>query len=64
MSILLETAFGDLVIDLDIVGSPELSKSILKLSKARYYTNTLIYNVVPGRYCQMGGKFVSIFVDD
>lgn len=58
MSILLETTFGDLVIDLDIDGSPALCKNVLKLAKARYYTNTLIYNVVPGKYCQMGGKSV------
>ena len=57
MSILLETTFGDLVIDLDVDGSPALCKNILKLAKARYYTNTLIYNVVPGKYCQMGGEF-------
>ena len=56
MSVLLETTFGDLVIDLDVDGSPALSKNILKLAKARYYTNTLIYNVVPGKYCQMGGE--------
>ncbi|EED94894.1 predicted protein, partial [Thalassiosira pseudonana CCMP1335] len=55
MSILLETTFGDIVLDLDVEGSPALSRNILKLTKARYYTNTLIYNVVPGRYCQMGG---------
>ena len=54
MSILLETTFGDLVLDLDIKGSPSLSKNLLKLTKARYFTNTLIYNVVPGKYCQMG----------
>lgn len=54
MSILLETTFGDLVLDLDIKGSPSLSKNLLKLAKARYYTNTLIYNVLPGKYCQMG----------
>ncbi|KAL7540606.1 hypothetical protein ACHAXR_010247 [Thalassiosira sp. AJA248-18] len=54
MSILLETTFGDLVLDLDVEGSPALCKNILKLTKARYYTNTLIYNVVPGKYCQMG----------
>lgn len=57
MSILLETTFGDLIIDLDVDGSPALCKNILKLVKARYYTNTLIYNVVPGKYCQMGGEF-------
>ena len=56
MSILLETTFGDVVVDLDIDGSPALCKNILKLVKARYYTNTLVYNVVPGKYSQMGGK--------
>ncbi|KAL3757334.1 hypothetical protein ACHAWU_008495 [Discostella pseudostelligera] len=54
MSLLLETTFGDLVLDLDVDGSPALCKNILKLAKARYYTNTLIYNIVPGKYCQMG----------
>lgn len=59
MSLLLETTFGDIVLDLDIDGSPALSKNVLKLAKARYYTNTLVYNVVPGRYCQMGGEWPS-----
>lgn len=54
MSILLETTLGDVVIDLDIDGSPELCKNILKLVKARYYTSTLVYNVQPGRFCQLG----------
>lgn len=60
MSVLLETTFGDLVLDLDVDGSPALCKNILKLAKARYYTNTLIYNIVPGKYCQMGGKRASV----
>ena len=60
MSILLETTFGDVVIDLDVDGSPSLCRNVLKLTKARFYTNTLIYNVVPGRYCQMGGEFVML----
>jgi peptidyl-prolyl cis-trans isomerase-like 4 len=54
MALLLETTLGDLVIDLDIEGSPELCKNILKLAKARYYTSTLIYNVQPNRFCQLG----------
>ena len=62
MSILLETTFGDVVVDLDIDGSPALCKNILKLVKARYYTNTLVYNVVPGKYSQMGGKYLFVFV--
>eukprot|EP00551_Chaetoceros_affinis_P007122 CAMPEP_0203666574 /NCGR_PEP_ID=MMETSP0090-20130426/3578_1 /ASSEMBLY_ACC=CAM_ASM_001088 /TAXON_ID=426623 /ORGANISM="Chaetoceros affinis, Strain CCMP159" /LENGTH=645 /DNA_ID=CAMNT_0050530493 /DNA_START=148 /DNA_END=2086 /DNA_ORIENTATION=+ len=54
MSILLETSLGDITIDLDIDQSPTLCHNVLKLAKARYYTNTLIYNVQPGRFCQMG----------
>ena len=54
MALLLETSLGDLVIDLDIEGSPELAKNVLKLAKARYYTSTLVYNVDPNRFCQFG----------
>jgi len=34
MALLLETVLGDIVIDLDIEESPELSRNILKLAKA------------------------------
>jgi peptidyl-prolyl cis-trans isomerase-like 4 len=54
MALLLETTLGDLVIDLDLEGSPELCKNVLKLAKARYYTSTLIYNVQANRFCQLG----------
>jgi Peptidyl-prolyl cis-trans isomerase (rotamase) - cyclophilin family len=54
MSLLLETNLGDIVIDLDIQGSPLLCKNILKLTKSRYYTGTLVHTVVEGRYCQLG----------
>lgn len=54
MSLLLETSLGDLVIDLDIEGSPLLAQNVLKLAKTRYYTGTLLYNVAEGRYCQLG----------
>lgn len=54
MALLLETTLGDLVIDLDIDGSPELCKNILKLAKARYFTSNLVYNVQPNRFCQLG----------
>lgn len=53
MAVLLETDVGDMVIDLDVEGSPELSRNLLKLCKARYYTKTLIYNV-NSRFCQAG----------
>eukprot|EP00978_Attheya_sp_CCMP212_P004897 scaffold10730_cov72-Attheya_sp.AAC.1 len=54
MSILWETTLGDMVMDLDVEGSPALCRNMLKLAKARYYTNTLVYNVQPGRVCQLG----------
>jgi peptidyl-prolyl cis-trans isomerase-like 4 len=54
MALLLETTVGDIVIDLDVDGSPEPCRNILKLAKARYYTSTLIYNVIFNRYCQLG----------
>jgi cyclophilin family peptidyl-prolyl cis-trans isomerase len=54
MSVLLETTFGDVVIDLDTSRSPILTKNFLKLCKSRYFTQTLIYNVQPFRFCQLG----------
>jgi len=54
MALLLETTIGDLVIDLDVDGSPTLCKNVLKLAKARYYTSNLVYNVQPNRFCQLG----------
>jgi peptidyl-prolyl cis-trans isomerase-like 4 len=54
MALLLETTIGDLVIDLDVDGSPALCKNVLKLAKARYYTGNLVYNVQPNRFCQFG----------
>ncbi len=54
MALLLETTLGDIVIDLDVEGSPELCKNVLKLAKARYYTSSLVYNVQVNRFCQLG----------
>ena len=56
MSLLLETTLGDLTIDLDVDvdGSPTLVRNVLKLAKCRYYTQSLVYNVRPGRLCQFG----------
>ena len=54
MSLLLETTVGNVTIDLDTDGSPQLVRNVLKLAKCRYYTNTLIYNVQPHRLCQLG----------
>ncbi len=54
MSLLLETSLGDITIDLDISNSPNLCRNIIKLAKAKYYSQTLIYNVQHGRFCQLG----------
>ena len=54
MALLLETTLGDLVIDLDIEGSPKLCENILSLAEARYFTQCLIFNVQPNRFCQLG----------
>ena len=54
MALLLETVWGDLVIELDVTGSPELSSNILKLAKARYYTANLIHSVTLNRFCATG----------
>ena len=54
MALLLETTLGDLVIDLDVEGSPALCRNVLKLAEARYYTSTLVYNVQANRFCQCG----------
>ena len=54
MALLLETSLGDITIDLDIDGSPSLCFNLLKLAKARYFTSSLVYNIQPGRFCQLG----------
>lgn len=55
MSILLETNLGgDIVVDLDIKGSPALCKNLLKLAKLRYYTSCLVYNVQSHRFFLTG----------
>ena len=56
MAVLLETSVGDLVIDLDLEGSPVLCRNFLKLCKARYYTQSLIHQVVPKRFVVMGDR--------
>lgn len=42
------------MIDLDVEGSPELCQNVLLLATIRYYSNTLVFNVVPNRFCQLG----------
>jgi peptidyl-prolyl cis-trans isomerase-like 4 len=45
MSALLETYWGDVVIDLDVEASPVASRNFLKLVKARQYTQCLVYRI-------------------
>jgi peptidyl-prolyl cis-trans isomerase-like 4 len=54
MALLLETTLGDLVIDLDVEGSPALCKNMLQLAESRFYSQTLIYNIQANRFCQLG----------
>lgn len=54
MALLLETALGDIVIDLDYEGSPALTRNILQLARADAYTRNLIYKVLPQRFCMTG----------
>ena len=45
MAVLLETSFGDIVIDLHPELAPKLSLNFVKLCKAKYYNNAIFYNV-------------------
>lgn len=45
MALLLETAWGDLVVELDVEGSPHLCKNVLQLAKARQYTQSLVHRI-------------------
>jgi peptidyl-prolyl cis-trans isomerase-like 4 len=54
MALLLETALGDIVIDLDYKGSPALTRNVLQLAKANAYKSNLIYKVLPQRFCMTG----------
>eukprot|EP00523_Entomoneis_sp_CCMP467_P005358 CAMPEP_0168764106 /NCGR_PEP_ID=MMETSP0724-20121128/24706_1 /TAXON_ID=265536 /ORGANISM="Amphiprora sp., Strain CCMP467" /LENGTH=54 /DNA_ID=CAMNT_0008813327 /DNA_START=124 /DNA_END=284 /DNA_ORIENTATION=+ len=54
MSVLLETSVGDLVLDLDLEGSPVLCRNFLKLVHARYYTKSMLHHIVPNRFAALG----------
>jgi peptidyl-prolyl cis-trans isomerase-like 4 len=54
MALLLETALGDIVIDLDYKGSPALTRNVLQLAKANVYKRNLVYKVLPQRFCMTG----------
>ncbi len=45
MSVLLETTFGDITIDLWVGDCPENSKNFLKLCKLKYYNNSYFWEI-------------------
>ena len=45
MSVLLETSYGDIVIDLFTEKCPLATKNFIKLCKIKFYNNTLFYEV-------------------
>lgn len=54
MSVLLETTLGEFVVDLMCEECPLAAKNFLKLCKAKYYNNVLIYNVQQNFMIQTG----------
>lgn len=45
MAILIETSLGDIVLDLKISFAPKTCLNIIKLCKAKYYNNALVFEV-------------------
>jgi peptidyl-prolyl cis-trans isomerase-like 4 len=45
MAVLIETSLGDFVVDLSVELAPKTCLNILKLCKAKYYNNALIFDV-------------------
>jgi len=54
MSVILETTFGDLVIDLYTDRCPQATKNFLKLCKTKYYNNCLFHNIQKDYIVQTG----------
>eukprot|EP00624_Nannochloropsis_granulata_P001981 evm.model.NODE_1941_length_7655_cov_17.332071.2 len=54
MSVLVETTLGEFVVDLLCEECPLAAKNFLKLCKAKYYNNVLIYNVQQNFMIQTG----------
>jgi peptidyl-prolyl cis-trans isomerase-like 4 len=54
MSVLLETTYGDIVIDLYTQERPITTKNFLKLCKIKYYNGCLFHNVQTDLLVQTG----------
>jgi peptidyl-prolyl cis-trans isomerase-like 4 len=54
MSVLLETTFGDIIIDLFTEECPNTTKNFLKLCKIKYYNNCLFHNIQKDYLIQTG----------
>lgn len=54
MAVLLETSFGDLVVDLFCDKTPKTANNFLKLCKMKYYNNNLFYSVEKDFIAQSG----------
>ena len=48
MSVLMETSFGDIVVDLFVDKCPTASYNLLKLCKIKHYNNALFLKVQKG----------------
>ena len=54
MSVMVETTLGEFVVDLYADKRPLAAKNFLKLCKAKYYNDVLIYNVQQNFMIQAG----------
>ncbi len=54
MAVLLETTYGDIVIDLHVNECPVATKNFLKLCKIKYYNNCLFHNIQKDYVVQTG----------
>lgn len=48
MSVLVETSFGDMTIDLNVEECPKATYNFLKLCKLKHYNNALFHTVQKG----------------
>ena len=53
MSVLLETSFGDVVVDLFTNRAPLAATNFIKLCKLKHYNNALFMQVQKGTQCLM-----------
>ena len=54
MSILIESAFGDLVVDLKIEECPKTCRNFLRLARMKYYNQQPIHTVAKGFVASVG----------